>query len=54
VYSEATNVTSFVECSRLFGTLASAKLVSGQVKEVIPGLHKDGRRKTDLRVAWVI
>jgi len=47
-------VTNFVECSRLFGTLAPTKLVSGRVKEVIPGLQKDGRRKTDLRVAWVV
>ena len=47
-------MTNYVECSRLFGTLASAKRVSGRVKEVIPGLQKDGRRKTDLRVAWVI
>jgi len=38
----------------MFGTLASTKLVSGRVKEVISGLQKDGRRKTDLRVAWVI
>jgi len=54
VSTEATIVTKFVECSRLFGTLASTKLVSGRVKEVIPGLQKDSRRKTDLRVAWVI
>ena len=47
-------MTNFVECSRLFGTLAPTKLVSGRVKEVIPGLQKDGRRKTDLRVAWVV
>jgi len=44
-------VTNYVECSRLFGTLASVKRVSGLVKEVITGLQKDGRRKTDMRVA---
>jgi len=54
VYTEATNVTNYVKCSCIFGTLASARRVSGRVKEVIPGLEKDGRRKTDLRVAWVI
>ena len=54
MYTEVTNVTNFVECSRLFGTLASTKLVSGRVKEVIPGLQKDGRRRIDMGVAWVI
>jgi len=44
-------VTNNVECSSLFGTLASVKCASGRVKEVITGLQKDGRRKTDLRVA---
>eukprot|EP00168_Porphyra_purpurea_P016356 TRINITY_DN5268_c0_g1_i2.p2 TRINITY_DN5268_c0_g1~~TRINITY_DN5268_c0_g1_i2.p2 ORF type:complete len:195 (+),score=23.69 TRINITY_DN5268_c0_g1_i2:428-1012(+) len=43
-----------MECSRLLGTLASTKIVSERVMEVILGLQKYGRRKTDLRVAWVI
>jgi len=54
MYTEATNVNNFVESSRLFGTLASTELVNKRVKEVIPGLQKDGRRKSGLCVAWVI
>jgi len=41
VHTEATHVTNYVECSRLFRTLASTKLVSLRVKEVIPGFQKD-------------
>jgi len=54
VHTEATNVTIYAECSRLFGTLASSKFVSGQVMEIVPGVQRNGRRKTDLRVMWTV
>lgn len=54
VHTKASYVTNFAECTRLFGSLASAKVVPGRVLAVVPGIQKDGRRKTDLRVRWTV
>lgn len=53
-HTKATYVTSFAECSRLFGSLASTKVVSGTVLAVIAGLQRDSRRKSDLQVRWTV
>lgn len=54
VHAEATNITSYMECTRLFGARATTKMVEGTVMQVIPGLTKAGRRKTDLLVRWML
>lgn len=54
VHTKASYVTNFAECSSLFGSMTSAKCVPGRVLALVPGTQKDGRRKTDLRVRWMV
>lgn len=54
VHTKASYVTNFAECSRLFGSLATAKVVPDRVLSVVPGTQNDGRRNTELRVRWTV
>ena len=53
VHAKAEYITSFKECSRLFGSLAKSTFVPGTVLEVLT-TSVNGRSRTSLKVKWLL